>query len=117
MIPDLYSILNVASVNTHVSGRIFGAGHADDSPTYPYITWQVVSGRPKNFAAGAPNCDNARVQINVWARTEEAARLAATAVRDVMDAAGYQRVLIGPEKDPQTKSIRIQMDYSLWTDR
>ena len=117
MIPDIYSILNVASVNAHVGTRIYGAGHAGDSPAYPYITWQVISGSPENYQGEAPNVDNARVQINVWARDEAAVRTAATAARDVLDAAGHQRMLMGPERDPETKSYRIQMDYSFWNQR
>lgn len=117
MIPDIYSILNVAAVNAHVGTRIFGAGHADDSPVYPYITWQVISGRPENYQGQAPNVDNARVQVNVWARDEAAVRTAAQAARDALDAAGHQVVLIGPDRDPETKSYRIQMDYSIWTAR
>lgn len=117
MIPNVYEMLNVAAVNAHVETRIFGAGHAGDSPAYPYITWQVISGAPENYQGQAPNVDNARVQINIWARDEASCRTTATAARDVLDTHGHQALLMGPERDPETKSYRIQMDYSFWTDR
>lgn len=117
MIPDLYALLNVAAVNAFVGSRIYGAGHAGDAPDYPYITWQVMSGRPNNYIVGAPTMDSARVQINVWSRTEAEARQAAQAARDVLDGHGYQLLLAGPTREPDTKTYRIQMDYSLWTAR
>lgn len=117
MIPNVYAILNVPAVNAHVGTRIFGSGHAADSPTYPYVTWRVTTSSAENYQGQAPNIDRATVQVNIWARDEETARLAATAVRDALDAAGHQQVLIGPDRDPDTKSYRIQLDYSLWTSR
>ena len=117
MIPDIFTILNQPSVNAFVGSRIYGAGHAGDSPQYPYITWQVISGQPNNLLSEAPTIDNARVQINIWSRSESEVRQAAEAARDVLDLFGYQSILIGPQKDPDTKSYRIQMDYSIWSHR
>ena len=117
MIPNVFALLNVAPVNAFVDSRIFGAGHAGDSPNYPYITWQLLTGSPLNLIDEVPNCDKARVQINCWSRSETEVRLMSQAVRDVMDEAGYQVLLMGPERDPVTKSYRIQLDYSLWTSR
>lgn len=117
MIPNIFAMLNVAAVNAFVGSRIYGAGHAGDDPEYPYVTWQILSGQPQKYLGEVPDIDNARVQINVFARSEQSARETATAVRDVMDTEGYQVLLIGPEHDPVTKSTRIQMDYSVWTER
>jgi len=117
MIPNVYELLNVSAVNAYVAGRIYGAGNAGDSPTYPYITWQVISGSPSNRLSEVPDTDRATVMVNVWSRSEAEARQTATAVRDALDPAGYQQVLIGPSRDPDTKSFRVQMDYSIWTYR
>lgn len=117
MIPNVFEILNVTAVNDEVGTRIYGAGHAGDSPTYPYITWQIISGAPSNYLGENPNIDQARVQVNIWARTESDVRMAASAARGALDGSGHQVLLVGPTRDPETKSYRIQMDYSLWTER
>lgn len=117
MEPNVYRWLNVASVNTFVSGRIFGQGHIPDSPTYPYIRYQVVSGAAQNMLSEPPEMDNDRVQVDFFSRDRtEVAQLAAAGQAE-LDKRGHQKVKIGPTQDPETKSYRVQLDYSFWTHR
>jgi hypothetical protein len=115
--PTVYGLLNVAGVNAHVSGRIYGFGEAPQSPTYPYITWEIVSEVPSNYLGEVPVVDNHRVEVNIWARDQQAALDTKDAVRTALDPNGHQILGLGPNVDPETQSYRIQFDYSLWTSR
>lgn len=117
MEPPVYLWLNVASVNAFVSGRIYGQGHIPDSPTYPYIRYQVVSGAAQNMLSEAPEVDNDRTQVDCWSRDRTEVVQLAAAVRTELDKRGHQLVKIGPTQDPETKSYRVQFDYSFWTHR
>lgn len=115
--PTVYGMLNVAGVNAQVSGRIYGFGQAPQSPTYPYITWEIVSEIPSNYLGEAPIVDNHRVEINIWARDQQTALDTKDAVQSALDSNGNQLLGLGPNVDPETQSYRIQFDYSLWTNR
>lgn len=115
--PPVYLWLNVAAVNAYVSGRIYGQGHIPDSPTYPYIRYQSVSGSSQNHLSGEPDTDQERVQVDCWTQDRQEALDLAAAVRTELDKHGYQMVKIGPSQDPETKSYRVQFDYSFWTER
>ena len=117
MIPPIYGWLNVAAVNAIAGTRLFPFGDGGDSPVYPYVTWSVPSSASENYLAETPDTDNDRVQIDCYARTQQEALNLATAVRTEMDKHGHQRVKIIHPIDPDTKSYRIQFDYSIWTSR
>lgn len=115
--PPVYGWLNVAPVNAFVSGRIHGQGHIPDSPTYPYIRYQSVSGASQNTLSEAPEMDNERVQVDLFTRDRQQALDLAAAVRTELDKHGHQLTKSGPSQDPETKSYRVQFDYSFWTHR
>ena len=115
--PPVYGWLNVASVNAFVSGRIFGQGHIPDSPAYPYIRYQSVSGAAQNMLSEAPEMDNERVQVDCWTQDRQQALTLAAAVRTELDKHGHQVMKIGPSQDHETKSYRVQFDYSFWANR
>lgn len=117
MEPHVYRWLNTTSVNAFVSGRIFGQGHIPDSPTYPYIRYQSVSGASENYLGEAPDTDKERVQVDCWTNDRQQALNLASAVRTELDKHGMQMVKIGPSQDMETKSYRVQFDYSFWTHR
>ncbi len=117
MIPSIYLWLNVTAVNNVAGTRIYPFGDAGDSPTYPYVTWSVVSSGAENKLSGAPDTDNDRVQLDCWAQSMQDALDLATAVRAEMDKYGHQLVKIVHPIDPDTKSYRVQFDYSIWSHR
>lgn len=115
--PTVYALLNVAGVNAQVGSRIYGFGEAPQSPTYPYITWEIISGVPNNYTGQAPVVDRYRVEVNIWTRDQQAALDTGSAVQAALDASGHQQIQIGPSVDPETQSYRLQFDYSFWTSR
>lgn len=117
MIAPVYGYLNVAAVNAFVSGRIYGFGQAPQSPTKPYITWQVVSGVPSNYQGSAPVVDRQRVQIDIWSDDQQQTINIGAAVRAEMDKHGHQLNQIGPNVDPDTYTNRLTFDYSIWLPR
>lgn len=115
--PLVFSLLNVAGVNATVSDRIYGFGEAPQSPTYPYITWEITSEVPSNYVSETPTVDNHRIEINIWARDQQTALDTKDAVQTALDSNGHQLISLGPNVDDDTQSYRIQLDYSLWTSR
>jgi len=116
IVPGVYGWLNVAAVNAFVSGRIYGFGHAPQTPTYPYITWRVITSVPSQ-QFDAPAVDNQRVEVNVWSKAQQESLDAAAAVQTEMDKHGHQITQLGPERDSETKNYRTQLDYSIWSSR
>lgn len=117
MIPQIYSWLNVSAVNAIAETRLYPFNDAGDSPTYPYVVWQFVSSQAQNQLSGTPGMDNDRVQIDCYARDQQTVLDLAEAVRDAMDPRGHQLTRIDHGIDPDTKSYRLQFDYSIWMNR
>jgi len=117
VIPPIYEWLNVAAVNAIAGTRLYPFGDAGDSPAYPYATWFLPSSGAENYLSEVPTIDRDRVQIDCWAQTPQDALDLATAVRNVMDARGHQHVRIVHPIDPDTKSYRVQLDYTVWQPR
>lgn len=117
MIAPIYGYLNVAAVNAFVSGRIYGFGQAPQSPTKPYITWQVVSGVPSNYQGQAPSVDRQRIQVDIWSDDQQQTLDLGSAVRTELDKHGYQITQVGPQVDPETYTNRLTLDYSIWLGR
>lgn len=85
----------------------------------PFITFQVVGGKAINFLTGdKPGVTNARVQVNVWAKT----RLEASALGAAVESAMREAVALQPEVltgrtstfDEETQYRGVMQDFSLW---
>jgi hypothetical protein len=113
----IYLWLNVAPVNAIAGDRLYPFGDAGDSPTYPYVTWFFPSSAAQNYLSEAPTMDNDLAQIDCWASNGQDALDLADAVQAEMDKHGHQRVKIIHRRDPETKSYRVQLDYSIWSHR
>lgn len=117
MISPVYSLLNVPAVTALVGTRIYGFGQAPQGVTYPYITYQIISGGSLNYTDTTPNTDKLRVEINVWTRAQQDAVTVGNAVRTALDPHGHQLLQIGPSTDADTQSHRLQLDYSFFVSR
>jgi hypothetical protein len=107
-----------AALQGLAGGRVF-PDVAPENTAVPYITYQAVGGEPVNFLSGeAPGKTNARMQINVWAKTRiEASELGAQ-VEDAIRAATHLQpeVLTGrvATYDETTQYRGTMQDVSLW---
>lgn len=99
-------------------GRIF-PDFAPAGTVPPFITYQVVGGKPINFLTGdRPDRTNARVQINVWSKSRLDASVLGAEVEDAIRVA----VMLQPEVltgrnstfDEETQYRGTMQDFSLF---
>jgi hypothetical protein len=128
MIPPIFPILAAAPAVTALLGtsptRIYPFGeNTEKTVTYPYITWQLITGTPENYLGDRPDIDNTRVQIDCWGdggtgkNGAASVNAVADAVRNVLEDHGYMVDFGSTERDPDTVSYRYRMDFEFWTHR
>ena len=118
MIPPVYQALrNVPGIVALVADRIYGSGEATQGEARPYIVWQIISATPNNNLSEAPEQDDQRVQVDVYAQSESACRQLAKLVRDAIEA--QMHIVFGPWNDyePETKLYRWSFDCTWLLDR
>jgi Protein of unknown function (DUF3168) len=99
--------------------RVFPDVAPENSPL-PYITYQQVGGDSTNYLAqSVPDKRNARVQVNVWATTREAASSLALQVETAMRLAPtLNTTVLGASiatYDQETTYRGTRQDFSIWT--
>lgn len=85
----------------------------------PYITYQQVGGDAVNYTEAAlPGKRNARIQVNVWAATRQAASDLAAQVEDALRLTEpLQTTVLGAcvsSYEPGTKLRGARQDFSVW---
>lgn len=122
----LYEFLrDAATVNAIVSGRVYPV-YLPQSPIYPAITFQRISGPRVRSLTGPSNLAHPRIQVDCWAATYNAAKELADAVRIAIDgysgAMGDHTVygaIVETDRDfyePEALVARITLDIILWHD-
>lgn len=99
-----------------VSGRCYPLV-APDKPTFPYITFQVVSNIPNVTLNGRNATENRRLQIDIWDRSYGGSKTLEGSVKTAMDSAAFVNVpvLYSETYEVDTKVYRVSMDYSIWS--
>lgn len=97
--------------------RVFAFGLAPEDTTKPYVTWQVITGRPENYLANRPDIDGYTLQVDVWADDGQIARDVAAAVRDAIEPHAYIVRWGGESRDPDTRAYRLSFDVSWFVHR
>ena len=83
---SLYSFLTAQSpVTDLVSTRIYPAGEAPKTITYPYVTYQRISNRHERHTQGGAALAAPRYEINCWAQSNLDAEAVADAIREAMN--------------------------------
>lgn len=127
----LFSYLITKSpITTEVSTRVYPSVPPSD-PTYPFITYQVISNGPAHDMSGAVGLTEVRLQIDAWAFAASQQQAISEAARNVLD--GF-RGLMGTElldvrqcfldsrntfqePDKQGKNLpvyRASLDFLIW---
>lgn len=97
--------------------RIYPWGENDDSArTYPYVTYRTDL-QPSNLLSGRPGLDEGKLQIDIWADSDESAQAVAVALRDAIELNCYINTMRVMGRDPDTRSYRISFDVSWWVHR
>lgn len=106
----------VAALQGLVANRVYAELAPQDTP-YPYITYQQVGGVPTNTLCGNSNGQNARVQVNVWAKTREQANTLMRAVEVIVTSTPFRGVSLGSlvaEYNAPTHGRGARQDFSIW---
>lgn len=121
MLPPVFATLSAAAPVTALVGtnpcRVYPYGFAGEAPTYPYVTWSIISGAPDNLLSERPPIDAMSVQIDIWAKTDASARALAIAVRDAFELTAHITRFGSTERDRETESYRYSMDVDFWVHR
>ena len=91
------------------------------NPTFPYVTYQIISGAPDYHLNGQTTLFRNRIEINVWAKNSKsvtdvniAIRKSLTAVRGMVNDTLVYGVFLERESDfyeSDLKIFRISTDY------
>lgn len=107
----------VTALTTLCSGRCY-PDFAAHNTTRPYVTYTQVGGAVLNPLNGSvPGKRNARVQINVWADTRQAANELMRSIEDALRPSPLNGRPIGAliaRVDGSTSLRGAQQDFSLW---
>lgn len=119
MFPPIFETLAAETSVTGYFGvnpvRVFPFGEADQKTERPYAVWQVVSGSPENYLAGAADLDQFTLQIDVYARDATMARLSAKAIRDALTNQAYLTSFNGEFRDSVTRDYRYSFNVDWYT--
>ena len=119
-----------AAITALVSTRIY-ATVAPSSPTYPYITFQIISNQPEHYMAGAEGLTNVRLQADAWSFSVAEQQAISEALRNALDGfvglMGTENLDVRScfldsrntfeEPDKQGKNLpvhRASLDFSIW---
>jgi hypothetical protein len=97
--------------------RLWPFGEAPQGTGVPYAVWQTISGTPENYLGTAPDIDQYSIQIDVYAKTGEAARNGALALRNVIQTHAHIAAWRGESKDSETGNYRFTFDVDWFVNR
>ena len=122
MLPDVFSLLDVAAINAVVGDRIYRHGVAAvQSPAAPYITWSMVTGTPENHLDGTPPVDRFQIQVDCWSENTGAGAVQintlAGLVRDQIETAHHITSFDADLRDTETMRYRASLTFTWWASR
>lgn len=115
MIPDVQGVLVTALAS--ITPRVYRTKAAENAAA-PYAVWTIVSGVPENQLSGAPETDNARIQIDTYSLSQSQSRQMCELAQAAIETTSAN-VIFGPTetREPDTKLWRWSFDSSFWTNR
>lgn len=119
-----------ASIIALVGTRIY-ASVAPSAPTYPYITFQVISNNPEHYMQGASGITSVQLQVDAWAFLVSEQQAISEVLRNALD--GFKGLMgtelldirkcflenrnTFEEPDKQGKNLpvhRASLDFTIW---
>lgn len=121
MIPPVFTILYASTPVKTLLGssplRVFPWGEAPENVTKPYATYIVFSGEPENTLGEAPELDNLRTQIDIWAETVSSCVSVSEAVRDALEPSAHMTSFSSSSPDIETKLFHQRLDFDFFETR
>lgn len=121
MIPPVFQL---AAADVTVKGmlgtnptRLYPFGQTPDAITYPYSTWQTITGLPENQLSGPPPCDRIGVQLDVWAKEADECFALSEALRDCLEPHAHMTFFGNTERDSPSRSYRQTLTFDFWLNR
>lgn len=114
---NLQQALSASSAVTAITGTRISRTTAPQDQAQPYVVWTPIANTPENSLSCSPDIDNARLQVDCYARDQATARKLAIAARGACEAVGD--VQSGPweQYEPDTKLFRWTFDLTAWEKR
>lgn len=100
-----------ALLGTPPKMRFYAFGEAPQGVQKPYAVWQMIFGTPANYLGQLPDLDGSRVQVDVYADTQEEALAAAIAIRDALEPHGYLVNFADRGRDATTRNYGYMLDF------
>ena len=79
---------------------------------YPAITYQNITDVPHNHLKGSSSTVNARVQVDIWAKSYKEAKDLYQSVKSAMSGS----LVLGTNEfyEKETRLYRVSIDFSVW---
>ncbi len=102
-----------AVLATLVSGRCYPTGEVPDSPTSPYIVFQVISNTSDTLTE---TLGKRRVQVDVYGKGYNVAKALEAQVLTAMDGAAFTStaVMARDSYDKEVKLNRQIIEFKIW---
>lgn len=121
MIPPIFQILSDDPAVTGFLGsnplRIFPFSEAPENSLYPYATYTVIFGEPDNSLNDIPLIDKLNTQVDIWGSSAASVLDTAAAVRDALEPHAHMVGTGSMEREPETKSYRVRLEFDFFTER
>lgn len=117
MIAPIDSILRGASAVRSIVGTRIYRSQAPDQAQVPYVVWSIVSALPENNLSQAPELDEAVIQVDGYADTQQVSRALCEAMQAALEA--NYHVIFGPSesREDDTKLWRWLLQLTTFTNR
>jgi len=114
---DLYAhISSDAGLTALVSDRVYPV-KAPQEPSYPLVSYSMISGQPQNTLDGTGSLNNSLFQFDVYADTYAEALSVADALEAAMAVASFTNSMqsrIDADFETSVEQYRIILDFSIW---
>jgi hypothetical protein len=99
-----------------VAGGVWYALNENQSPIYPYITWQRIVSPTNMNLSGPSDLQNTRIQIDIFARKALEADAISKALDAALDTWAVTNVPLSTQDfpEPEVRAFRISRDVSVW---
>lgn len=121
MYPPVFAVCSASAAVKALLGtdpvRLYMFGRAPQKAAYPYAVWRQVGGAPENYLGQKPDIDTFTTQIDVYASSQDEARIIAYALRDAVENEAQIQRWGNETQDDLTKRWNSSFDVDWWTPR
>jgi hypothetical protein len=121
MTPAIFAIVFASTECKALLGsapmRFYGFDEAVQGVAKPYAVWQMPTSVPANYLGQLPDADDARVQVDVYADTQDDAEGTALAIRDAIEPHAHMLNASKRPRDATTRNYGFMLEFEFFTGR